>query len=442
MKNGLFNKYSYLLIPSVIATLSSPIYASGYKMEFQSTSILAGNGEAAAVEDAGTNWYNSAGNVYLPQQAVFSAIDVYAPSVFTGTTTAPSLIPPQFGGTSFSATGSASSHPNTILPAMHYVLPFKDRFALGFSVVPAWGFKEDYGNDSILRYDLVKVYTKTFDIAPSLSYKINENWSIGAGPDFNYFSVQSEAHVRTESLAAPVLGTFQDSIQRFTGKQWKTGWHAGVLYRFNEDKTRIGLNYRSKIIMDLDGSSAFALRNIHNFETDDFSLRVPIPANTTLSIYHDVTPRVALLATVAYDQWGVLNSYEAKNVILPPSVPGGAPSLIPVNLEQNMHNAWNYSLGSHYKLNDKLMLRGSIKYEETPTDDNFRDVNFPDGPKLGFQIGSRYQMSQRVALDFVYGHVFVYQVPINYNNPVTFATSNGHQRTHIDLIGAQVVVNI
>ena len=65
-------------------------------MEFQSASILADAGEAAVVEDAGTNWYNSAGLVYLPRQVVFSAINVYAPTKFTGLAVAPTTIPPPF----------------------------------------------------------------------------------------------------------------------------------------------------------------------------------------------------------------------------------------------------------------------------------------------------------------------------------------------------------
>lgn len=443
---GIFKKLLFFIVPGLVTTLSLQAYASGYKMEFESTSILAGNGEAAAVEDAGTNWYNSAGNVYLPQQSVISIIDVYAPTTFTGTTTAPSAFQPIIGPSiyDFKATGSASAYSNSIIPAIHYVYPLTDRFAFGVSVVPAWGFKEDYGNDSFLRYDLTRVYTKTIDLAPSLAMKLNDHWSIGVGPDFNYFSVQSEARVRTEgpNLGFPIPpGTPGDSLQRFTANQWKTGWHAGVLFRVN-DTTRIGLNYRSKIIMHMEGYSDFAVNQGPSFESDDFTLRIPLPAVTTLSAYHDVTPKWALLGTIAYDQWSVLNTYHATNVIQPPTLIGGSPTLINVNLPQNFGDTFDFSLGTHYKWNDKLMLRGSVKYEQTPTNDHDRDVNFPDGPKLGFQIGSRYQMNKRIALDLIYGHVFVWEVPINITSPVTFATTKGHSNTNIDLLGAQVVVNI
>lgn len=430
-----------------ISALSVQAYAAGYRMEFQSVSILAGGGEAAAIEDAGTNWYNSAGNVYLPQQTVFSGIDVYAPSEFSGTVTAPSAFEPFIGPSSFDfkATGTATSYSNALIPAIHYVLPFhSNRYAFGISMVPSWGFKQDYGKDTVTRYNLVSVYTKTMDIAPSLSMKVNDQWSVGVGPDFNYFSLQTVTKVRTEGPTLPFpfpSGTPGDSTQRGTANQWKTGWHAGILYRLGE-QTRFGLNYRSKIVMHNHGTSSFTLNNSVTFDTNEFEFTTPLPASTTLSVYQDVTDRWALTGTVQFDQWDTLQAYHAHGVVIPPTLIGGKSTLKTVDLDQNMKNAWNFSVGTHYKLNDLWMLRGSVKYIQTPTVDADRQIAFPDGPKLGFQIGSRYQMTKKLALDLIYGHVFVNQVPIHDVNPLTNAVADGHSRSHIDLVGAQVVMNI
>src|ERR1700678_4263114 len=94
----------------LVAALSANVQAAGYKLEFQSASVLADAGEAAVVEDAGTNWYNSAGLVLLPQQLVLSAIDLYAPTTFSGTETAPSTLsalpfPLNTLGSNFTANG-------------------------------------------------------------------------------------------------------------------------------------------------------------------------------------------------------------------------------------------------------------------------------------------------------------------------------------------------
>jgi long-subunit fatty acid transport protein len=111
-----------------------------------------------------------------------------------------------------------------------------------------------------------------------------------------------------------------------------------------------------------------------------------------------------------------------------------------------MHNTIDLSVGAHYKLNEQWLLRGSFKYEPTPTNGQFRDVNFPDGEKYGFQIGSRYHMSKQLALDLIYGHVFVKRSDIHAPYPQEVYPNQiaalGHTHTSIDLLGAQLVWNM
>lgn len=421
---GVNKKIVGSLLLGLMAAWSFEAFASGYKLEFQSASTLADSGDAAVVEDAGTNWYNSAGLVYLPQQLVLSGIEIYQTSKFTGAATPPV---PTF-------TGTANSYPNAYLPAVHYVYPFKERWAAGISIVPAWGLMEDYGS-SFLRYNLIRIYTKTIDVAPSLAMKINERWSAGLGPDFHYFSVQSKNAVQ-------VPGTPGDSLSRYSAGNWNEGWHAGLLFRLN-DATRFGLNYRSKIVMHLKGYSDFGLSGAGLYETNQFKVNIPLPPTSSFSIYHDMTPYWAMMGTVSYDQWGVLKAYNAQNY---QSISfTGAPALIAASLPQHMQNTLDWGLGTHYKLNDQWMLRGNFKYEPTPTKNAYRDVSFPDGDKLGFQIGARYQINKKLMLDLVYGHVFVKTTHIGSPdsvNPVTGSSANGHINTSIDLAGAQLVWNI
>lgn len=437
---------------SLLVMLAAQAHAAGYKMEFQSTSVLADAGDAAVVEDAGTNWYNSAGLVYLPLQAVMSAIDVYAPTTFSGSINAPSTLnqlgiipqiglPGSFFADNYTAEGSASSHPNTILPAMHLSAPINDCMALGLSIVPAWGFSENYGENSILRYNLTRVYTRTLDISPSFAWKVNSQWSIGIGPDFHYFTVQSKTHVRTQGTLAPVLGTTGDSISRFSADNWNYGGHIGILYKYDE-ATRVGLNYRSKLMMHLKGYSDFELNEGDVYETNLFRLPLPLPPTTSLSVYHDMNPCWALMGTIAYDQWSAIQNYHGRNYIQPP-LPTNPSGILPnVTAPQHMHDTVDLSIGAHFKINQKLMLRASFKYEPTPTTDGYRYVNFPDGVKYGFQIGSRYQVTKKIAMDLIYGHVFVKSTHISDVNPASYATATGHNNTTINLLGGQLVWNI
>lgn len=425
-------KFNKLFTLGMITALTSQAYAGGYKLEFQSPSVLADAGEAAVVEDAGTNWYNSAGLVYLPQQFVGAITDVYQETRFSGTSTAPSPIP---GFPGYTNTNSkASSYPNVILPALHYSLPFKDRYAVGISIVPAWGLMEDYGENSDARYNLNKISTKTIDVSPSFAMKLTDHWSFGVGPDFHYFSLQSRSHAFTQPL------TPGDSQSRYNANNWGRGWHAGLLFRVN-DATRVGLNYRSKIVMNMTGGSNFTLDDIANYQNNQFKVSIPLPSVTTVSVYHDITPVWAVMGTAAYEQWSDIKYYYGQNFQQPPSAtsPTGRVNVV---LPQQFVDTIDLGVGTHYKWNEKWLLRGSLKFVSTPTRDAYRALSFPDAKKLGVNLGARYQVNKKVAVDMIAAHVFTNQVHINDVNPASGASSVGHVNTAINLVGAQVVWDI
>jgi long-chain fatty acid transport protein len=409
---------------SSIAIMATQAYAAGYRSESQSVSTLASSGDAAVIEDASTNWYNSAGLNYLPQQLVLSSIVIYAPTKFSGT-----VVAPQLDGGAYMATGKASSHPSHFIPAMHYARPINERLAFGISVVPAWGLSNDYGEQSIARYSLVNVKSRSIDIAPSLAYKLNDHFSIGAGPDVNYFSVNSKAHVRTQGAS----GTANDSYINYEAHDWAYGGHIGLLYRVDDD-TRFGINYRSKLVMHLRGDSEFQLDNLQNFANNDLKLLLPLPPVTTLSAFHRLNSQWAMLATIAYDQWNVIKTYRVENL----QQPSGTANVI---LPQYMRNTFDVGMGAHYQYSENVLLRGSFKYQMTPVVNQNRGLQFPDGNKLGINVGSRMQLNKKLALDLLYSHVFVNETTVNDQNPLSHAQAIGKARSSIDLVGAQLVWN-
>lgn len=411
----------------LVAFLSSQANAAGYKLEFQSPSVLADGGDAAVVEDAGTNWYNSAGLVFLPRQIAFSNINLYENTHFHGRVFAPS----PFGLSDFNRRGTVSSHTDCNVPAYHVGFPLSPCWALGFSLVPTWGLMENYGENSFARYNLTRIYTRTLDLSPSIAWRINRWFSVGGGPDFDYWTVQQKQHVRTQPI------TLNDSRQRISAQSWAYGAHIGFLFRYDEC-TRFGLNWRSRITHNLHGYSDFDLRDIAAFETHRFSVVIPHPATTSFSFYRDMTPCWAMMGTITYDQWRMIQNLHGRRFIQPPS-PGNPSGLIQITIPQNYHNTFDLSIGTHYRPSCNWLLRASIKYEQTPVSTKRRDINFPDGEKLGFNFGARYQMTKCVALDFIYAHVFTNKVNIHLTAPVTEVHTSGHSTTRIDLAGAQLV---
>ena len=148
------------------------------------------------------------------------------------------------------------------------------------------------------------------------------------------------------------------------------------------------------------------------------------------------------MGTLSYDQWSVFKNYYANNYRQPPSVLNPKGIIRNAYVPQNMHDTLDLTVGTHYRLNPQWLLRGSLKYEDTPTITAYRDVNNPDGPKLGINLGARYQMCKKLAMDFIYAHVFVKTVGIHSYNSVSHSVLSGRANTSVDLAGAQIVWDI
>lgn len=423
----------------ILALLTTQVYAAGYKVEFQSASTFADAGDAAVVDDASTNWYNSAGLVLLPQQLVSSGTLAYAPTLFSGTAVAPNVLAsPRVPIPPFIGSGRASSHTTVVLPSFHYAYPIDASWSLGFSAVPAWGLIENYGQHSLLRYTGYSIYSKSMDLEPSIAWRFNDNWSFGIGPDFHYFSSSTNFAINT--MVGP-LG-FTDSLEHYNGHDWAFGAHAGILFQWGPC-IRVGLNYRSKLVERLEGDSGFDGQIGHlppgaNFTTHDFVFRVPLPPVTTLSGYWAVTPALALVGSVEYEQWDIVQNINATGIAaLSPVTLGG----VEVNtlLPQLYSNTWDFALGAKYAWSDEIMLRGSVKYLGTPTDNRVRTPLFPDAEKLGLQLGAHYQYNRYLGFDGAYGHAWFRTVPIHAENPLTGAVSDGRVRTSADIFAAGIV---
>jgi long-chain fatty acid transport protein len=162
------------------------------------------------------------------------------------------------------------------------------------------------------------------------------------------------------------------------------------------------------------------------------------PATTTFSAYHDMTDRWAMMGTISYEQWNVVRFNHAFNYQSLPSVYPPAGLVSPADPE-NYSNTLDFSVGTHYTLNDKWMLRGSLKYVGTPTHTTTRNIEFPDAVKTGIQIGARYTLNQKIAFDMMFGHVFWKKTYINHTNLVTQANVNGVVRNGTDVAGIQLV---
>lgn len=413
--------------------LSNSLYAWGLYIPLMNASDLGEEraGGAAFAGDASTNYSNPAGIFHVNhEQLVFVGSGVTSYIRFFGTMTNPGAL----GLAPIRQPDTASTVVQGIIPAFHYIKPINDKWAFGFSTVSPYGLGLSYPADSMVRYDVIYAYDASLDISPSIAYKVNPQLSVAIGPDLLYFGIKSKAASRTQPLTA------SDSYITNQATSLTPGWHAGILY-FITPATRVGLAYHSQMITHLKGTSKFYTMGglfIPTGVNASYNLKatIPLASLTTLSVYHDVTHRWAVMGSLEFMNWGVYNYDHVYNE----ATPFGTVNFI---APRKLQNTWLYDAGTSYQVTDKWLVRTGISYVQGAASNTYRDIFITDPSTLNVAIGAHYQITKAIGTDFSYGHSYYKITYINNTNPLSLTTLTGKSKEKgFGSIGGQLVWNI
>jgi long-chain fatty acid transport protein len=429
--------------------LSTQAMASAFQL-FEQDGASVGDyhaGRAAQANNASTAFYNPAGMTMIRnQEFVIGDVLILSDIKYSGNVSVNTLN----GGApqSVVAQGGAFSQ----VPDLFYVAPINDRWSFGFSVVAPFGLKTDYGRNTALRYAATSTELTVIDVSPSLAFNITRKISVGAGFDWQRLGAEFDQDATLFGLTATG-----------TNKAWSTayGFHVGTLVQVLPT-TRIGLAYNSQVVHHVRGSS-----KLYGPATDfvtglPFNGGVPtsivsqyanahvtLPAYTTLSAFHQLNDRWALMATTIYTQWSVFQNLTLSDIAVVNVNGLGLP--VPSNnyvlsLQEGYRNSWNFSGGAEYKATDKATLRGGLGYDESPVKNTNRDIRIPDGGRYAVAFGGHYQATKAFAFDLGWTHLFVIgnqnvtPPPLIVGAQATI--TNGTVQTAADIFGAQFTWDI
>ncbi len=462
---------------AVVAMISShAASAGGFSLYTESGAAAIGNyaaGIAAEGADASIGWYNPAGLILIKkQQVVFGGVGVVPSTELTGVsnyvTQLPVIGPLPSYTQSFS---NLQGGENAVVPSFHYALPLGDRATFGLSVVSPFGLSTNYDKNSAVRYTATESKFETLNVSPELGGKLTDNWSIGAGLDLQYARVHFNSMIGAPAVyqynnigpGSYISPSAADSSSTNVGDSFGVGFHAGTLFMFNGQHTRLGFNYQSAISHSFDGTSTLTGRladpsffillpedanpNASYSTNSLYSNAIDLPAIMTLSAYQDVTNKFALLGSIVYSSWSSFNSITLNNIAV--GIPNDADTttLTQINstINENYHDAWRAALGANYHVTDKWMMRVGGGYDQTPTDNEHRDVRLPDSNRWALSVGSHYQATPSIGVDVGYTYLFAAQDgQVDYT--LDLLTSTDHitaiAKNHAQLFGLQAVWSI
>ena len=410
-------------------TFSSGALAAGFALQESSTSGL---GRAFAAENAiGDNAAilarNPAGSALFNEMAFSVGVTYVNPEIdAAGDTTyfIPNPQDPTGAPLTFSVYDEAEDYATSAwVPNAYFVLPVDDCWSFGLAMNTDYGLETDFDNDWPVTHIANKTELLSVNIAPSVAFDWNDQFSIGVSANFLYADATLKSSVPEDLILDPILGTNLSgtSILDAEGDDWDYGWSIGALWRSVDGRTHIGVSYQSEldpeIDADVDSELLPAFDNAGNiigtFSNERANLTLDLPDTFELGIYHRF-----------HDEWGVAfgamwtdwDDFERLEAFFPDQRVGGEafstynPLLIK---EENFSSGWRYSLGVEYYPCDEVTWRVGYAYDEgaardglfeeetlaTGFDVTWRTLSIPDADRQWVTFGGTYKLNNQLSID-------------------------------------------
>jgi len=394
------------LLASLFAV--SGAHAAGFALIEQSASGM-GNafaGGAAAAEDASTVYFNPAGMTYIQGTQIVGAIHLIKPSAeFTNNGSTP------VGGGNGGDAGDLNYVPN-----IYFVTDMSPTVKFGIGLNSPFGLKTQYDATWVGRFQAIKSNLETFNINPSVAYKVNDQLSVGMGI--------SAMWIQAELSRAATSATDQVTIK---GDDIDLGYNFGAIYQATAD-TRFGIAYRSKMNERLEGTLARPVASL----VLPVTAKVTLPDNFSASFFSKLNDQWDVMGDVTWTQW---SRFKELRVL---SSAGTTLSLTP----ENWHNTLRYSIGASYHYSDDLKLRAGLAYDEEAIDDAFRTARIPGNDRTWISLGAGYQLTPAGKVDVGYSHLFISDASINHAESGPPATTlKGSVSGEVNILSVQYTHN-
>jgi long-chain fatty acid transport protein len=412
-------------------------------------------GGAAVAEDASTVWWNPAGMSRLRQGEAVLAVHFILPSnKFSDNGSQAALNQPL--GTS--AGGDAGGL--IVVPNLYVVVPYNRQVAFGLGINVPFGLTTEYDDGWIGRY-------QSINVQPSLSWRVNDQWSLGFGIDWQWLSARltSDANYSgaiaqgagqaaaagqiPPSVIPAILASTRGLDSRVTvkGDDSALGYNVGALWELVPD-TRFGIHFRSKFKYDVRGDVDFNQPTVGPVPTQlavpinaiasgvsralyngDVHSEVTLPQSINLSAFHRINERWDVMVDLQWTGWSSIQDLTFVRD------EGPVLSSTPYNFK----DTWRVSVGGNYRASEQWMLRGGIAFDQSPANDRDRTPRLPDADRTWFAVGAQYKHSPQLIVDAGFAYMYVDDATIDTNAGSTaqYGLLRGSYESHVAIFSIQ-----
>ncbi|WP_417885502.1 OmpP1/FadL family transporter [Zunongwangia sp.] len=359
--------------------LSLQIFAGGYRVGLQGQRRLAmGHAGVAVVDNAELAFFNPAGLVYLEDKIniAFGASAVFSDVVWQNS---------EFG--EMARTDSPVGTPFYVYASYKV----SDWLSVGLAAYTPYGSSVEWPNDwsgshLVNNIDLQAIYVQAL-----ASIKISDKLSVGGGPIYVNGSVDFNRNLNR------TLSNLEGNRANVTVKasgvhSW--GWSVSAMYN-PIDKLRLGINYRSEIMVEAESGDA-VFSNVPNssltppFENTKFDASLPLPAELSVGLSYEISDKWLVAFDYNRTYWDVYQSLDID------FAKAGIPDS---KNPRNYKNSSVYRFGAQYVANDMFTLRAGYYFDESPVQEGYFAPETPRNDAHGFTAGLSVNINKNIAID-------------------------------------------
>lgn len=365
--------------------LGSPLLlkAQGFQVNLQGQKQQGmGNTGTAFIQDGAAAFYNPGGVSFLKENSVqIGGSPVISKGVYRDAASSVQ-----------SETKSPVSWP---FAAYGVWGPKQSKFKFALAAYTPFGSTATWQDGWTGRFITTNLKLFSVFIQPTVSYKINDKWGVGAGFVYGIGHVELAKDLPVQDQA----GKYGSA--KLNGNANGVGFNAGVYYKPTQ-KFSVGLTYRSQVNMKVNsGTVDFSVPASlsSNFPNGPFSSKLPLPKVITLGFAYVATQKLTLALDINYIGW---KAYDTLSFDYEKNTPVVQDTKSP----RDYKNTFAFRAGGQYKINEKLDARLGIAYQLTPIKNGYVTPEVPDANRFVYSAGVGYKINKRFTVDasFTFEH--------------------------------------
>jgi long-chain fatty acid transport protein len=336
---------------------------------------------SAQADDATAIFYNPAGLTQLHGANFSIGLTMFFPDW-------------HFDGTSGA---QQSNHLPSYIPNLYAESDFGlERWRFGIGLNNPFGLNESWGNTGQLSFLVTKAHLFTFNLAPSVAYKINDQLSVGV--DLNIYWADLETNRQVMVAPAPTpLGQFH-----YHGQDVAFGATPGLLWKIDPRNT-IGLVYRSPFEMNFSGNASVKTPGLPEVGPSQTNVNLKYPQQVTLAYAMRPVQPLKIEADVEWTDWDVVKQF---------TVTSSNPAFSQVQ-KTNWESGFAFRLGGQYDLG-RWAFRAGYAYGQRAVPGSTFTPLVPDSNYHLFAAGVGYAINSNITIDAAYQ--FIYRENRNISN--------------------------